>query len=153
MSESQSSQVFMFDNSDSEMQRAYEAARLTFRYFWREAAWERRRIIPGLDLACVKAPFSDGQKKRADGVPSTEHMWLSDSDFDGESVSGVLVNSPNWVKSVKKGGFRPRPAQRDKGLDLCHQRSRVRRLDRRLRRVGVRGEGSGATGTLWVLGS
>jgi hypothetical protein len=26
-------------------------------------------------------------------------------------------------------------------------------LDRRLRRVGVRGEGSGATGTLWVLGS
>ena len=31
-------------------------------------------------------------------------MWLSDINFDGESVSGVLVNSPNWVKSVKKGG-------------------------------------------------
>ena len=52
MSESQSSQVFMFDDSDPEMQRAYESARATFRYFWREVAWERRRIIPGLDLAC-----------------------------------------------------------------------------------------------------
>ena len=30
---------------------------------------------------------------------------------------------------------------------------RIRLLDRRLRRVGVRGEGSGATATLWVLGS
>jgi len=103
MSESQSSQVFMFDNSDPEMQRAYEAARLTFRYFWREVAWERRRIIPGLDLACVKAAFSDRQKERSDGAPSTEHMWFSDIDFDGECVDGVLVNSPNWVKSVKKG--------------------------------------------------
>ena len=128
MSESQSSQVFMFDNSDPEMQRAYEAARLTFPYFWREVAWERRRIIPGLDLACVKAAFSDGQKEHSDGAPSTEHMWFSDIDFDGECVDGVLVNSPNWVKSVKKGGFRPRPAQRDKGLDVRHQRSRVWRL-------------------------
>jgi uncharacterized protein YegJ (DUF2314 family) len=103
MRESQSSQAFMFDNSDPEMQRAYEAAGLTFRYFWREVVWERRWIIPGLDLACVKASFSDGQKKRADGAPSTEHMWLSEIDFDGEFVSGVLVNSPNWVKSFKKG--------------------------------------------------
>jgi len=103
MGDSQSSQVFKYDDSDPEMQRAYEAARLTFRYFWREVAWERRRIIPGLDLACVKAAFSDGQKEPSDGAPSTEHMWLSDIDFDGEIVEGVLVNSPNWVKSVKKG--------------------------------------------------
>jgi len=103
MSESQSSQVFMFDDSDPEMQRAYESARATFRYFWREVAWERRRIIPGLDLACVKAPFSDGQRKDADGARSSEHMWLSDIDFDGELVSGALINSPNWVRSVKKG--------------------------------------------------
>ena len=34
----------MFDNSDPEMQGAYEKARATFRYFWREVAWERRRI-------------------------------------------------------------------------------------------------------------
>jgi hypothetical protein len=30
----------MFDNSDPEMQRAYESARANFRYFWREVAWE-----------------------------------------------------------------------------------------------------------------
>jgi uncharacterized protein YegJ (DUF2314 family) len=93
----------MFDDSDLEMQRAYEAARVTFRYFWREVAWERRRIVPALDLACVKATFSDGERQHSDGAPSTEHMWFSDIDFDGEIVSGALVNSPNWVKSVKKG--------------------------------------------------
>jgi uncharacterized protein len=98
------SPVFMFDNSDPEMQRAYERARATFRYFWRELSWERRRIIPGLDLACVKAPFSDGQRgPLAAGAPNAEQMWLSEIDFDGECVTGVLLNSPNWVKSVKKG--------------------------------------------------
>jgi hypothetical protein len=67
------------------MQRAYEAACVTLRYFWREVARERR-IIPGLDLACVKAPFFDEQKIRADGAPGTERMWLSCIDFDGEFV-------------------------------------------------------------------
>ncbi len=53
MSESRPSKVFMFDNSDPEMQSDYEKARATFRYFCREVAWERRRITPALDLACV----------------------------------------------------------------------------------------------------
>jgi hypothetical protein len=30
-------------------------------------------------------------------------MWLSDIDYDGEFVSGMLMNSPNWVTSVKQG--------------------------------------------------
>jgi uncharacterized protein YegJ (DUF2314 family) len=94
----------MFDNSDPEMQRAYENARATFRYFWREIAWERRRIVPALDLACVKAPFTDGkQATRAKGTPEAEHMWLGEVDFDGRVVSGVLLNDPNWLKTVKKG--------------------------------------------------
>ena len=38
--ESQPSRVFLFDNNDPEMQRAYENARATFLYFWREIAWE-----------------------------------------------------------------------------------------------------------------
>jgi uncharacterized protein YegJ (DUF2314 family) len=98
------SKVFLFDNSDPEMQRAYENARASFRYFWREIAWERRRIIPALDLACVKAPFSDGDDApRDDDMPSVEHMWMSDVDFDGQFVSGVLINSPNWLKTVKEG--------------------------------------------------
>ena len=104
MSESQPSRVFLFDNSDPEMQRAYENARVTFRYFWREIAWERRRIVPALDLACVKAPFSDGeQDTRIKDTPEVEHMWLSEVDFDGQFVSGVLLNAPNWLKTVKEG--------------------------------------------------
>lgn len=101
---SESERVFMFDNDDPEMQRAYENARATFRYFWRELSWERRRIIPALDLACVKAPFTDGQDVPPDSdAPSVEHMWMSDIDFDGRSVTGVLLNSPNWLKTVKEG--------------------------------------------------
>jgi uncharacterized protein YegJ (DUF2314 family) len=104
MSESQPSRVFMFDNSDPEMQRAYENARASFRYFWREVSWERRRIIPALDLACVKAPFCDDEQgTRSKDTPEVEHMWLSEIDFDGQVVSGVLLNAPNWLKTVKKG--------------------------------------------------
>ena len=103
MSDSQS-KVFYFDSRDPEMQRAHEQARSNFRYFWREIHWERRRIIPGLDLAAVKAPFSDGpQAAVSDENPEVEHMWLTDVDFDGRQVSGVLLNSPNWLKSVKEG--------------------------------------------------
>jgi uncharacterized protein YegJ (DUF2314 family) len=110
---SESSKVFMFDNDDPEMQRAYENARATFRYFWREVAWERRRIVPALDLACVKAPFSDGDKAvRTPGNPEVEHMWLGEVelkgqliglDFDGQFVSGALLNDPNWLKTIKGG--------------------------------------------------
>ncbi len=104
MSESQPSKVFMFDNDDPEMQAAYRNARSTFRYFWREVAWERRRIVPALDLAAVKAPFSDGpEASRAKNAPEAEQMWISEVDFDGQFVSGVLLNAPNWLKSVKEG--------------------------------------------------
>jgi uncharacterized protein YegJ (DUF2314 family) len=106
MSDSESSPVFMFDNSDPEMQEAYEKARATFRYFWREVAWENRRIIPALDMASVKAPFSDGKtakRKADDETPEVEHMWISEIEFDGRHVSGVLLNDPNWLKSVKQG--------------------------------------------------
>jgi uncharacterized protein YegJ (DUF2314 family) len=104
---SEQSKVFLFDSSDPEMQRAHEQARASFGHFWREVHWERRRIIPGLDLASVKAPFSDGPLShgaRGKGDdPEVEHMWLSDVDFDGREVSGTLLNSPNWLKSVKEG--------------------------------------------------
>ena len=104
MNELQPSKVFMFDDSDPEMQKAYENARATFRYFWRELAWERRRIVPGLDLACVKAPFSDGDRATpTQGNPEVEQMWLENVDFDGQFVSGALLNAPNWLKSVKAG--------------------------------------------------
>jgi len=104
MSESQQSKVFMFDNDDAEMQRAYQNARANFRYFWRENAWERRRIVPGLDLSCVKAPFTDGKTRTKESdPPAVEEMWFSEVDFDGREVSGVLLNAPNWLKSIKQG--------------------------------------------------
>jgi uncharacterized protein YegJ (DUF2314 family) len=104
MSESRSSPVFMFDNSDPEMQRAYEQARGTFRFFWREMAWERRRIVPAMDLACVKVAIADGpQETGTESDSRPEYMWLGDVDFDGQTVSGVLQDEPHWLKSIKAG--------------------------------------------------
>jgi uncharacterized protein YegJ (DUF2314 family) len=94
----------LYEGDDPDMQRAYEQARASFRYFWREVAWERRRIVPALDLACVKAPFSDGESSgRTDDNPEIQHMWMSEVNFDGRTVSGVLMNSPHRLKSIKEG--------------------------------------------------
>jgi uncharacterized protein YegJ (DUF2314 family) len=104
MSEPEPSKVFLFDNSDPEMQAAYVNARASFRYLWREIAWERRRIVSALDLACVKAPFTDGhQETSTPNNPEVEHMWLGEVDFDGQFVTGDLLNAPNWLKTVKAG--------------------------------------------------
>ena len=93
--------VFNFDEQDPAMQEAYEAARRSFKYFWRELSWERRRIVPGLDMSMVKLPFTDGP--RTDGQGQFEHMWVGDVDFDGETLSGELLNAPNWLASVRQG--------------------------------------------------
>ena len=107
------SKVFLFDDADPEMQNAHEKARSTFRYLWREIAWERRRIVPGLDLAAVKAPFSDGKDApKSDEHPSVEHMWVNEIDFDGKLITGTLLNQPNWLKNHQKGdNVRIRPSE------------------------------------------
>jgi uncharacterized protein YegJ (DUF2314 family) len=98
------SPIFFFNDNDPLMQRAYERARASFRYFWRELFWERRRIIPALDLACVKAPFSDPVPLDPDrDEPPIEQMWLDDIDFDGRWVTGTLLNEPTWLTSVSMG--------------------------------------------------
>lgn len=97
-------QVYRVEDKDPDMQRAIEQARSTFRYFWRELAWEQRRIIPGLSLAAVKVPFSDPPEiEHDDDEPSVEQMWLSDIEFDGEVITGTLLNSPHWLKSIQEG--------------------------------------------------
>lgn len=83
------------------MQQAYADARQSFKYFWRELSWEARRIVPGLDMSMVKIPFSDGP--RTDGRPQNEHMWIGDVEYDGDTISGTLLNSPNWLTSVREG--------------------------------------------------
>lgn len=98
------SPIFFFNDSDPQMQRAYDNARASFRYFWRELSWERRRIIPALDMACVKAPFSDpGPSDPNNENPEVEQMWLDDINFDGRWVTGTLLNEPNWLTSVSAG--------------------------------------------------
>lgn len=91
----------MFDAKAPEMQRAYQTAQASFRFFWRELSWEMRRIVPGLDMSMVKLPFTDGP--RTDGKSEFEHMWIGDIDFDGDTISGTLLNSPNWLTAVAEG--------------------------------------------------
>jgi uncharacterized protein YegJ (DUF2314 family) len=96
-----SESIFMHDGHDPSMKQACETARQSFKYFWRELSWERRRIVPGLDMSMVKWPFSDGA--RSDGRPEHEQMWVGEVDYDGEMLSGKLLNTPNWLSSVQEG--------------------------------------------------
>ncbi len=90
--------VTLHKDDDPEIVAAGKTARGKFRYFWRELSWEYRRIVPGLDVAAFKVPFSDG-----DEDDTTEVMWVSDVNFDGYKLSGVLLNEPNWLKTVHQG--------------------------------------------------
>ncbi len=102
--------IFLSDGDDPAMLSAYKEAQRTFKYFWREMSWERRRIVPGLDLSMVKLLFSDGP--RTDGKPEYEHMWVDEVDFDGEVLSGTLLNAPNWLSSIEKGASVSMPFSR-----------------------------------------
>ena len=92
--------VFRYKEDEAMVEAAITAQR-TFKYFWRELSWERRRIVPALDMAAIKLPFTDGP--RSDGNPESEMMWCGDVDFDGITLTGTLLNSPNWLTSVKQG--------------------------------------------------
>lgn len=96
MEQEEKQPVFMFSGDDPAILRAYAEAKATFKYFWREISWERRRIVPAFDMMLIKLPFTDGQ-------PEGEHMWVDEVEFDGDNLSGVLLNSPNWLTSVKQG--------------------------------------------------
>lgn len=102
---SETSTAYPSPSDDPEMVKASEKARQTFRFFWREMAWERRRIIPGLELAAVKAAFSDPPEIQAQNPDAleVEQMWLLDVDFDGRQLTGTLINSPVSLKTVHEG--------------------------------------------------
>jgi uncharacterized protein YegJ (DUF2314 family) len=101
MSDEQSP-IFKFAGNDPDMVRASRQARESFRIFWREVSWESRRIIPALGMAAVKVAFSDSPDAE-DSSGQVEHMWVNDVNFDGTLIHGTLINSPNWLKSVKNG--------------------------------------------------
>lgn len=94
--------IFFADGNDPEMINAFKKAQETFKYFWREQSWEYRRIIPGLNVSCVKIAFSD---KNETGELDVEHMWINDIFFDGDSIKGYLINEPNTLKNVQVGDY------------------------------------------------
>lgn len=93
--------IFFTKGDSPEMIAAFKKAQETFKYFWRELSWEYRRIIPGLDLACVKVAFSQEFPGQED--PVVEHMWINEINFDGEIISGILINQPNELTNVNSG--------------------------------------------------
>ena len=95
--------IFQTPQDDPDMLLAYSKAHLTFGYFLRELYWEKRRIVPGLSMSMAKLAFTDGP--RTDGKSEYEHMWIRDVGFDGEFVTGILMNAPGHLECVTQGEF------------------------------------------------
>lgn len=91
--------IFFAETGNPVMNNAFQRAQETFGYFWRELSWEYRRIVPGLEVACVKVAFSQNVKKEQ----IVEHMWINEVSFNGETIKGVLLNDPNQLTNVSRG--------------------------------------------------
>jgi uncharacterized protein YegJ (DUF2314 family) len=89
-----------YAHESPQMLEAFKKARSTFKYFWRELWWERHRIVPALDLACVKVAFYQDNSSES---PTVEFMWVGDIDFDGINVKGTLSNNPDKLINIKQG--------------------------------------------------
>lgn len=88
-----------FSPQSDDLAPATREALASFRYFWREMSWESRRIVPAFDMAVVKAIFSDS----ADANAPREQMWIADVAFDGQTITGRLLNTPNALTSIAEG--------------------------------------------------
>lgn len=93
--------IFFAKGDSPKMIDAFRKAQENFKFFWRELSWEYRRIIPALDLACVKVAFT--QKTDDSDEPIVEHMWINEINFDGEKIYGTLINTPNQLTNVNNG--------------------------------------------------
>nr|WP_199000315.1 DUF2314 domain-containing protein [Flavobacterium sp. ASV13] len=91
--------IYFAKGDSPKMIDAFERAQNTFKYFWRELSWEYRRIVPGLDVACVKVAFS----QEFEDETAVEHMWINDIEFDGETIKGILINTPNELTNIDNG--------------------------------------------------
>lgn len=88
----------LIDTDDTEMNAAMQTARDQFPKFWHEVSQDHRRPIPALNAAMVKAYFHD-----KDSPKSGEHMWVTDIDYDGTTITGILADRPRTIQSVKPG--------------------------------------------------
>lgn len=96
-------EIFWADGDSPAMIEAFKNAQKTFKYFWRELSWESRRIVPALNVACVKVAFN--QHVEETQKVKVEHMWINDISFDCQYISGVLVNNPEELTNVSNGDF------------------------------------------------
>ncbi|WP_220399524.1 DUF2314 domain-containing protein [Filimonas effusa] len=96
-----SDNMYYTKSDDQGIIDASEKARETFKYMWRELSWEARRIVPALDLACVKVAFA--QQMEDSDEPVVEHMWINDVYFDGEQIGGILINDPETLTNIDNG--------------------------------------------------
>ena len=94
-------ETVFFAQQDELMRKATLNAQKSFKYFWRELYWEYRRIVPAHDFAMVKIPFE--QKVEGQTEPIIEHMWINNIVFDGETITGELVNEANQLTNISKG--------------------------------------------------
>lgn len=92
--------IYYTKSGDAALDAAMENARTSFKYFWREMSWENRRIVKGHDFSAVKIGF---KTDKGGDVPEIEHMWVGDFTYDGTTISGILMNQPEWVSSLKAG--------------------------------------------------
>jgi uncharacterized protein YegJ (DUF2314 family) len=99
--EDKDGQKIVYSKPSQSMEDAYTQAQQTFNYFWRELYWENRRIVKALYLTIVKVAFE--QQFGAEDEPIVEHMWMGDIYFDGEKITGILMNSPNQLTNVSEG--------------------------------------------------
>ncbi|MFJ3485595.1 DUF2314 domain-containing protein [Pseudomonas sp. NPDC090202] len=91
--------IYNVEGESDDLKSAVASAQATFKFFWREQSWEARRIIKSLDVAAVKMSFAlDSDDPQ---VPAIENMWVSDVEFDGQFISGILMNEPRWITSLK----------------------------------------------------
>ncbi len=81
---------------DPNMEKVKGYGRKTFRFFLRELSWERRRIVPGLEMAAVKIAFSDPPNLKGNHPAEldVEYMWVSDVEFDGKRLPAFCSMSP-----------------------------------------------------------
>jgi uncharacterized protein YegJ (DUF2314 family) len=85
-------------SDDAEMLAAMQTARDRFPEFWREVSADYKRVIPALGGSMVKAYFYD-----AAAPQSGEHMWVSEVEYDGKTITGVLADTPRQLRSVRSG--------------------------------------------------
>ena len=93
--------VYLRPGEDPQMAQAFRRARESFGLFWREMSWERRRIVPGVGLAAIKAAFPVPEPIEAG--PTAEHMWVEDVTFDGRLLTGLLINTPDHIPELEAG--------------------------------------------------